>query len=72
MICFVVQNTRKRENMDAAYHQMMLERQEQLEIALYNAQSGKGTIDDWAIIRFECGALNKPIGKSNDNHTARD
>jgi len=57
--------------MDAAYHQMMLERQEQLEIALYNAQSGKGTIDDWAVIRFECGALNNPIGKQNDHSEVR-
>jgi len=49
--------------MDAEYHQMMLERQEMLEIALYNAESGKATDDDWAVIRYECGALNKPIGK---------
>lgn len=58
--------------MDAEYHQMMLERQEQLEIALYNAQSGKGTIDDWAVIRFECGALKTPIGKPNDNYPTRE
>jgi hypothetical protein len=51
--------------MDAEYHQMMLERQEQLEIALYNAQSGNGTNDDWAVIRFECGlsALNNQLEK---------
>jgi hypothetical protein len=51
--------------MDAEYHQMMLERQEQLEIALYNAQNGSGTNDDWAVIRFECGlsALNNQLEK---------
>lgn len=57
--------------MDAEYHQMMTERQEQLEIALYKAQSGKGTIDDWAVIRFECGALKTPIGKPNDHNSTR-
>jgi hypothetical protein len=51
----------------------MLERQEQLEIALYNAQSGNGTNDDWAVIRFECGlsALNNSIGKQNDHSENR-
>jgi len=59
--------------MDAEYHQMMLERQEQLEIALYNAQNGSGTNDDWAVIRFECGlpALNNSIGKQNDHSENR-
>ena len=41
--------------MDAEYHQMMSERIDLLELALYNAQGGKATKDDWAIIRYECG-----------------
>jgi folate-binding Fe-S cluster repair protein YgfZ len=37
------------------YHQLMLERLQQIEEALDRAESGEATQEDWAIIRYECG-----------------
>jgi len=36
-------------------HQAMLERMQMLEEALYRAETGVATEDDWSVIRFECG-----------------
>lgn len=41
--------------MEEEFHQLMLERLQQLEEALERAESGVGTQEDWAIIRYECG-----------------
>lgn len=41
--------------MEDEFHQLMLERLQQLEEALDRAESGVGTQEDWAIIRYECG-----------------
>ena len=38
-----------------ALHQLCLERHERLTIALDRAESGAGTVEDWDIIRSECG-----------------
>ena len=38
-----------------ALHQLWLERHERLTIALDRAESGAGTVEDWDIIRSECG-----------------
>lgn len=40
---------------EADYNQAMLERQQMLEEALYRAEAGVATMDDWDTIRFECG-----------------
>jgi hypothetical protein len=37
------------------WHEMMLERQHQLEDALTRAEAGTATPEDWNIIRYECG-----------------
>lgn len=47
------------------YHQLELERMQQLEEAIERATEGLATGDDWNIIRFECGIFNQPNGKSN-------
>lgn len=47
------------------YHQLELERMQQLEEAIERATEGLATEDDWNIIRFECGIFNQPNGKSN-------
>lgn len=39
----------------AEWHQLMLERQQQLEEALERAEQGKAQPQDWELIRFECG-----------------
>lgn len=44
---------------DQLWHEMMLERQHQLEDALSRAEQGVATPDDWNIIRYECG-VSKP------------
>ena len=41
--------------MDAWHHQLMLERQQQLEETLRRAEENKATEDDWEIIYIECG-----------------
>ena len=41
--------------MDAWHHQLMLERQQQLEEALRRAEEKKATENDWEIIYIECG-----------------
>lgn len=41
--------------MEEDFNQIMLERLQQLEEALERAESGEGTPEDWAIIRYECG-----------------
>lgn len=43
------------------YHQLELERMEQLEEAIERATHGEATEDDWNIIRFECGINQRPI-----------
>lgn len=43
------------------YHQMELERMEQLEDAIERASQGLATEDDWNIIRFECGITQRPV-----------
>lgn len=50
---------------DSEYHQMQLERQEQLEEALRRAINHSATEDDWAIIRYECGL---PAQNNKVNH----
>lgn len=37
------------------YHQLELERMQRLEEALDRAEAGFATLDDWSVIRFECG-----------------
>ena len=41
--------------MDAWHHQLMLERQQQLEETLRRAEEKKATENDWEIIYIECG-----------------
>lgn len=48
----------------AEFHQLMLERMQQLEEALCRAIAGVATTDDWAMIRFECGLPAASIFKS--------
>ena len=53
------------------YNQVMLERMQQLEEAMYRAEAGCASADDWKIIRFECGLptnVNRNFikGKSNE------
>jgi hypothetical protein len=43
------------------YNQAMLERQQMLEEALERAETGVATMEDWNIIRFECGVTKRPI-----------
>lgn len=43
------------------YHQTMLERQQMLEEALERAETGVAAMEDWNIIRFECGVSKRPI-----------
>ena len=50
---------------DSEYHQMQLERQEQLEESLRRAINHSATEDDWAIIRYECGL---PAQNNKVNH----
>lgn len=38
-----------------AWQQLMHEREERLEQALQCAEAGRGSPEDWAIIRSECG-----------------
>lgn len=46
---------------DQLWHEMMLERQHQLEDALERAQQGVASPDDWNIIRYECGVSRAPL-----------
>jgi len=48
--------------MDFLHHQLMLERQQQLEEALKRAEEKIATEDDWAIIYLECGLERKEHG----------
>lgn len=41
-------------------HQLMLERQQRVEEAIERAQAGVATEDDWNIIRYECGVVQRP------------
>ncbi len=43
------------------YHQLELERMQQLEEAIERATEGLATEDDWNIIRFECGIHQRPL-----------
>ena len=45
--------------MDGWHHQLMLERQQQLEESLKRAEEKKATEDDWEIIYIECGLRRK-------------
>jgi len=47
---------------EAWHHQLMLERQQQLEEALKRAEDQKATDDDWGIIYYECGLERKEHG----------
>lgn len=40
-------------------HQLMLERQQRVEEAIERAQAGVATEDDWNIIRYECGVVQR-------------
>jgi uncharacterized cysteine cluster protein YcgN (CxxCxxCC family) len=55
------------------WHQLMSERQERIEQAIIEAQKGKGTDEDWAIICSQCGVppLHKLIGNKNVNSESR-
>jgi hypothetical protein len=52
--------------MDAWHHQLMLERQQQLEEALRRAEEKKATENDWEIIYIECG-----LRRQNGTHSQR-
>lgn len=39
----------------AEVHQLMLERMQQCEEALWRAESGQASQEDWELIWFECG-----------------
>lgn len=45
--------------MDAWHHQLMLDRQQQLEESLKRAEDKQATEDDWEIIYSECGLRRK-------------
>lgn len=55
--------------MDAEYHQLMLERQQQLEESLQRAYGGKANEEDWKRIAFECGVANMSF--KGENHAIR-
>ena len=42
------------------FNQLMLERQQRVEEAIERAQAGVATEDDWTIIRYECGVVQRP------------
>ena len=50
------------------WHEMMLERQHQLEDALERAEQGIATPDDWNIIRYECGVSRPPLHVTFDTN----
>jgi len=58
---------------NSEYHHLMMERQKRLEQAIIDAEQGKGTSEDWAIICSECGVLPlyKLKGKQNVNSESR-
>jgi hypothetical protein len=41
------------------FNQLMLERQQRVEEAIERAQAGVATEDDWTIIRYECGVVQR-------------
>jgi len=47
---------------EAWHHQLMLEREQQLEEALKRAEEKKATDKDWGIIYHECGLERKENG----------
>ena len=51
------------------YNQAMLERMQQLEEAIVRAEAGCASVDDWKVIRFECGLPTsvkyRPLGVKN-------
>jgi hypothetical protein len=46
----------------------MLERMQQLEEALERAEAGCASVDDWKVIRFECGMPTKVNVNLGVNH----
>lgn len=56
--------------MDGELHQLMLERQERLEEALWNAECNRATSEDWSIIWAECG-LKRPVNFGENHGTYR-
>lgn len=50
------------------YNQVMLERMQQLEEALERAEAGCASVDDWKVIRFECGMPTKVNINLGVNH----
>jgi hypothetical protein len=55
---------------EGEYNQAMLERMQQLEEAIERAEAGCASVDDWKIIRFECGISTnmkyRHLGAKND------
>lgn len=41
------------------FHQMMLDRQREVEEAVDRAERGEATKEDWTLIRYECGLRNQ-------------
>ncbi len=56
--------------MDAEYHQLMLERQQQLEESLHRAYVGNANEEDWKRIAFECGVANMSF--TGESHVSRE
>lgn len=50
------------------FHQMMLDRQREVEEAVERAERGEATKEDWTLIRYECGLRNQNANsESNTN-----
>ena len=49
------------------YHQLELERMQRLEEALNRAEAGFANLDDWDVIRFECGIPRRHYSVTFDN-----
>ena len=46
---------------ESEMHQLQMERMQMLEEALERAEAGTASVDDWNIIRSECGVSKRPI-----------
>lgn len=51
--------------MDAWHHQLMLEREQQLQEALIRAEGNVASKEDWETIYFECGLKRKTENESD-------
>ena len=49
------------------FHQMMLDRQREVEDAVERAERGEATKDDWTLIRYECGLRNQNANSESNS-----